>query len=73
MNREELISLKSREIKKEVQRELEGRLDIDDEEVLRLIDDKIRLKNRQVSLLLSDKLNIRRDVFNVDRKGHLHS
>lgn len=44
MNREELISRKSLEIKNEVQRELEGRLDIDDDdEVLRLIDDKIRL------------------------------
>ena len=68
MNREELIIQKSREIKKEVQRELEGRLDIDDEEVLKLIDDKIRIKNRQVSLLLSDKLSIRKDVFNAMRR-----
>lgn len=57
-----------REIKKEVQRELEGRLDIDDEEVLRLIDEKIRIKNRKVSLRLSDKLTIRRDVFNAMRR-----
>lgn len=57
-----------REIKKEVQRELEGRLDIDDDEVLRLIDEKIRIKNRKVSLQLSDKLTIRRDVFNAMRR-----
>ncbi len=56
------------EIRKEVQRELEGRLDIDDEEVLRLIDEKIRLKNKQVSLGLSDKLAIRREVFNAMRR-----
>ena len=68
MNREELILKKSKEIKKEVQRELEGRLDIDDNEVLKLIDDKIRLKNKQVSLLLSDKLSIRKDVFNAMRR-----
>lgn len=57
-----------KEIRKEVQRELEGRLDIDDEEVLRLIDEKIRLKNKQVSLCLSDKLSIRREVFNAMRR-----
>lgn len=57
-----------REIRKEVQRELEGRLDIDDDEVLRLIDEKIRLKNKQVTLQLSDKLAIRRDVFNAMRR-----
>ena len=68
MNREELISLKSREIKKEVQRELEGRLDIDDEEVLRIIDEKIRIKNRQVTLLLSEKLSMRKDIFNAMRR-----
>ena len=68
MNRDELVALKSREIKKEVQRELEGRIDIDDEEVLKLIDDKIRIKNKQVALLLSDKLSIRREVFNAMRR-----
>lgn len=57
-----------REIRKEVQRELEGRLDIDDEEVLRLIDEKIRIKNKQVSLHLSDRLKIRTDVFNAMRR-----
>ncbi len=68
MDRESVVNKKSEEIKKEVQRELEGRLDIDDEDVLRLIDEKIRLKNRQVSLMLSDKLAIRRDVFNAMRR-----
>ncbi len=68
MDRESIVNKKSEEIKKEVQRELEGRLDIDDEDVLRIIDEKIRLKNRQVSLMLSDKLAIRRDVFNAMRR-----
>ncbi|MCR5232849.1 MAG: Flp pilus assembly complex ATPase component TadA [Lachnospiraceae bacterium] len=68
MDRESVVNKKSEEIKKEVQRELEGRLDIDDEDVLRIIDEKIRLKNRQVSLMLSDKLAIRRDVFNAMRR-----
>ena len=68
MNRNEVVAEKAREIKKEVQRELEGRLDIDDDEVLRIIDEKIRLKNRQVTLLLSEKLSMRRDVFNAMRR-----
>ena len=68
MNRNEVVALKAREIKKEVQRELEGRLDIDDEEVLKIIDEKIRLKNRQVTLLLPEKLSMRRDVFNAMRR-----
>ena len=38
MDRESIVNKKSEEIKKEVQRELEGRLDIDDEDVLRIID-----------------------------------
>ena len=45
MNRSDMVALKAKEIKKEVQRELEGRLDIDDEEVLKIIDEKIRIKN----------------------------
>ena len=36
MNRSDMVALKAKEIKKEVQRELEGRLDIDDEEVLKI-------------------------------------
>lgn len=68
MNRDDIVAAKAREIKKEVQRELEGRLDIEDEEVLRIIDEKIRLKNRQITLLLSEKLTMRRDVFNAMRR-----
>ena len=68
MNRNDIVAAGAREIKKEVQRELEGRLDIDDEEVFRIIDEKIRLKNRQITLLLSEKLRIRKDVFNAMRR-----
>lgn len=57
-----------RDIRKEVQRELEGRLDIDDDEVLRLIDGKIRQKSRQTAMNLKDKLLIRREVFNSMRR-----
>lgn len=68
MNRSDIVASKAKEIKKEVQRELEGRLDIDDEEVLRIIDEKIRIKNRQVTLLLSEKLSMRKDIFNAMRR-----
>ena len=67
MNRNDIVAAGAREIKKEVQRELEGRLDIDDEEVFRIIDEKIRLKNRQITLLLSEKLRIRKDVYSRRR------
>lgn len=68
MNREGAAALAGREIKRDVQRELEGRLDIDDEAVLKLIDEKIRLRNKKVSLNLSEKLAIRTDVFNAMRR-----
>ena len=68
MNRSDMVALKAKEIKKEVQRELEGRLDIDDEEVLKIIDEKIRIKNRQVTLHLSEKLSMRKDIFNAMRR-----
>ena len=68
MKRDEVAAAAGREIKKEVQRELEGRLDIDDEEVLRIIDEKIRLRSKQISLPLPDKLKIRKDVFNAMRR-----
>lgn len=68
MSREGAAALAGREIKREVQRELEGRLDIDDEAVLKLIDEKIRLRNKKVSLNLSEKLAIRTDVFNAMRR-----
>lgn len=68
MEKPDMVVKAGREIKKEVQRELEGRLDIDDEEVLRLIDEKIRIKNKLIAMNLSDKLAIRKDVFNAMRR-----
>ncbi|MCR5420909.1 MAG: CpaF family protein [Lachnospiraceae bacterium] len=68
MDRETVIAGKVKEIKNEVQRELEGRLDIDDEEVYRIIDEKIRCKNKKFTFMLSEKLYIRKNIFNAMRR-----
>ena len=56
------------EIKREVQRELDGKLDIEDDEVLQIIDERIHLKSKDMAFSLSEKLELRKELFNSIRR-----
>ena len=68
MDGREYVLTCSKLIKNEVLRELEGRIDVTDEQVLELIDEKIKVKSRKVALSLNDKLYLRKDIFNAMRR-----